>query len=330
MEPYIHDAVLDMHMARDELLRALGTVGPDDWSRHVPYGGRTLHDLLAHVAGADQAWASAARGLLKSEGPEKPPLSPAEARAVRERAIARGKSRSPQELLDEMASRRRLLLALYELLEPRHLALALPSYGEQHNSVRERIWLGYHDRLHAADVARAMRMSWHQPRLKMVADVQPAAAALDPGETRYVIYSVDPTKWQTPSPLPGWSYHDLLAHVATGDWMLQTHLRSLIDAGRVAEWPDVDAGNAVRIAERRFSTEAKLIDEYLSMRHETIVLLSKLKAKHLKQPITMRWMPPPHDRTVVDYLNAFELHERTHRDQLRSAMKYIHARGGGA
>ena len=87
MEPFVHDAVLDMNMARDELLLAFGDVGPGDWSRFVPYGSRTLHDLLAHLAGADQAWAVAAQGLLRGEGPEhRPPLSPADAREVRRRA----------------------------------------------------------------------------------------------------------------------------------------------------------------------------------------------------------------------------------------------------
>ena len=68
MEPFVHDAVLDMHMARAELMSALAGVGPGDWGRYAPYGARTLHDLLAHVAGADRAWALAAQGLLRGDG----------------------------------------------------------------------------------------------------------------------------------------------------------------------------------------------------------------------------------------------------------------------
>ncbi len=144
-------------------MAALDEVEPDDWRRFVPYGSRTLHDLLAHIAGADQAWAVAAQGLLKGEAEQQTPLTPDEARAARERAIERGRTQRPEALLEEMHRRRQLLLSLYELLEPRHLALALRSFGETHNSVRERIWLGYHDRLHAADVRRALAMTW-QPR----------------------------------------------------------------------------------------------------------------------------------------------------------------------
>jgi hypothetical protein len=328
MEPYVHDAVLDMHMAREELLAVLADVPDDGWSRFVPYGSRTLHDLLAHLAGADQAWAVAARGLLRGEAEDGAHRSPADVVAARERAIARGRGRSPRDLLDEMASRRKLLLGLYDLLEPRHLALALRSYGDEHNSVRERIWLGYHDRLHADDVRRALRMDWHPPHLKMLPELAHVAVALSPSPALYVAYSVDPVFWQRPSPDPGWSYHDLLAHIATGDWVLQSHLRHLIDHGSPAEWPDVAAGNAERVAERRFSTERALIDEYLSSRHQTMLLLADIEPKHLSQPIEMRWLPEPHTRTVGDYLGWFDTHDRFHREQLRGAMKYVQARTG--
>lgn len=330
MEPYVHDAVLDMHIARDELLAVLATVTDADWERYVPYGNRTLHDLLAHLAGADQAWAVAARGLLRGEAEDGAHVPPAEARAARERAIDRGRGRTPRELLDEMASRRKLLLGLYELLEPRHLVIALRSYGDRHNSVRERIWLGYHDRLHADDVRRALRMDWHPPRLAFTPQLASAVDALDPADTLYVAYSVDPAFWQRPSPDPGWSYHDLLAHIATGDWVFQYHLRHLLEHNAAAPWPDVAAGNAERVGERRYSTERALIDEYLSMRHETMLLLAQLTPAHLRQPIEMPWLPAPGTRTVLEYVLWFHHHDATHREQLRGAMKYAHARAGAA
>lgn len=328
MEPYVHDAVLDMHMARADLMSALGDVGSGDWGRHVPYGARTLHDLLAHVAGADQAWALAAQGLLCGEGEVAPPLSPADASAARARSIDRGRSRTPAELIAEMAQRRKLLLGLYDLLEPRHLALALRSYGDQHNSVRERIWLGYHDRLHAADVRRAMRLNWRPQHLKFPPPVQSAADALAPGATLYVIHNVDPLNWERPSPLPGWSFRQLLMHIATGDWVLQGHLRHIIQHDAVGAWPDIDAGNAQRLEERRHSADRALTEEFLSMRHETLTLFAQLKPKHLDLKIAFWWEPQPNEHTVLDYLIAFENHDRTHREQLRPAMCWLRAHGG--
>jgi hypothetical protein len=329
MDRYVHDAVLEMHMARTELQAALDQVGPADWQRYVPYGAATLHDLLAHLAAADQAWALAAQGLLKGEAEVRPPLSPGEAAAARKRALERGRAQPPAVLLEEMDRRRKLLLSLYELLEPRHLALVLRSFGEQHNSVRERIWLGYHDRQHAADARRALRMSWHPPGLQFLPALQPAVDALSPDETLYVVYNVDPVYWERLSTVPDWTYRQLLAHIATGDWVLQGHLRHIIEHGDVAAWPDVDAGNAELLAARVHSTERALTEEYLSMRHETMRLLAGLQPEHLGLRISFWWEPPPNEHSLLDYVLAFERHDRAHREQLRPAMRYARAMGAG-
>lgn len=321
--------MLDMESARTELLAALADVGPTDWQRRVPYGSTTLHDLLAHLASADQIWAVAAQGLLKGEGEVRTPRSAEETSALRRRAVERGRRQTPAALLHEMDRRRRLLLSLYELLEPRHLALALRSYGERHNAVRERIWLGYHDRLHAADVRRALRMNWHPPERRFSPAVEPVVAALDPNPTLYVIYSVDPVFWECPSPLPGWTYRQLLAHLATGDWVLQHHLRDVIERNAVADWPDISRGNAERLAQREHSTDRALTEEYLSMRHETLLLISQLKREHLELSISLAWEPRPSDHNVLDYLRGFPMHDRSHAEQLRPAMRYVRAMGGG-
>ena len=323
MDRYVHDVVVDMGIARHEMMAALALVGPDDWSRFVPYGSRTLHDLLAHLAGADQAWAIAAQGLLKGESDDRMPSTPEEVRIAGERAIERGRSETPEGLIAEMERRRRLLLTLYELLEPRHLALVLRSFGEAHNSARERIWRGYHDRLHAADVRRALRMTWRPARLEFLPDIANAVAAFAPDETLYVVYNVDPLNWERPSPVPAWTYHQLLAHIATGDWVLQDHLRHIMEHGRVAPWPDVDAGNAERLRERRLAPESALVEEYLSMRHETMRLLAQLQPEHLRLPIRFWWEPGSDERTIRDYVLAFDRHERGHREQLRPAMKHV-------
>ncbi len=328
MEPYVHDAVLDMHMSRDQLLAALDRIEPDDWSRYVPYGGTTLRDLLAHLAGADQAWAVAAQGLLKGETLEATPATAEEAKAARARAIERGRAQSIDELRAEMDRRRKLLLSLYELLEPRHLALGLPAFGDQHNSVRERIWRGYHDRLHAADMQRALRIKWHPAGLTFPPELHEAIEALSPDATLYVIHSVDPGQWEVPAPNSDWTYRQLLTHIATGDWVLQGHLRHIIEHNAVAAWPDVNAGNASLIAERAHSANAALTEEYLSMRHATLRLLSELRPKHLSLPITFWWEPAPNEHTILDYVVMFERHDRTHREQLRPAMRYVRALRG--
>jgi hypothetical protein len=322
MDKYVQGAVQDMQLARRELMTELDRVGADDWGRLVPYGRRTLHDLLAHLAGADQAWAVMAQGPLKGEGEMRASLTPEEARAAIDAAIERGRDRTERELLEEMERRRRLLLGLYGELEPRHLVLPLPSYG-RHNSVRERIWRGYHDRLHAADVRRALRMRWRPPRPDFAPAILPATEALAPGGTLYVAHSVDAALWERASSVPGWSNRGLLAHIATGDWVLQFQLRHIMEHGSVAPWPNVDAGNDERLRERRQSTVAALLEEYLSMRHQSLLLLAELRPEHLRLPIVYWWDTVAGERTVLDYILMFERHEGAHVEQLRPAMRYL-------
>jgi hypothetical protein len=322
MEPYVHDALVDLQIAREQLRRTLGNLEPGDWARYVPYGSRTLHDVLAHIAAADQVWAVAAQGLLKGEADDRAPLNRADAEAAAARAIARGRRQGVDELMEEMDRRRNLLEGLLGLLEKRHLAMSLPAFGTEHNSVRERIWVGYHDRLHHADVARALAMNWHPTPLTFIPEIESVASSLAPGPMLYVIYSVDPVYWERHVFGLDWSYRQLLAHIATGDWVLQSHLRHLVEHGTVMPWPDVAAGNAERIGERAYTTEAKLTDEFLSMRHGTMILLSQLKPAHLQLPVTRPWLPEPNEGTVLDYLHGFHLHDRTHAEQLRPAMKF--------
>ena len=321
MEPFVHDAVVDMQIARERLRATLNTLDDEARLRYVPYGSRTVHDVLAHVAAADQVWAVAAQRLFKGETGERP-LTRADALASAARAVERGSRQPVAALLEEMDRRRKLLSGLFGLLEKRHLAMALPAFGDRHNSVRERIWVGYHDRLHEDDIRRALSMNWHPPDLGFDPRIAPAVDALGPGPTLYVIYSVDPVYWERSAPGLDWTYRQLLAHIATGDWVLQAHLRHVLEHGRVMPWPDVNAGNAQRIHERRFTTETRLVDEYLSMRHQTMLLLTELREEHLTLPIEMPWMPEPRTRTILDYVLAFEMHERSHREQLRPAMKF--------
>jgi hypothetical protein len=323
MEPYVHDAAHDMRISRGQLDAALDELTESDYARYVPYGSRTVHDVVAHLAAADHVWALAAQGLLKGESDARPALSAGEAAAARDRAIERGRTQPPAELRAEMERRRKLLLGLYELLEKRHLSMTLPTFGPTHNSVRERIWLGYHDRLHRADIDRAMRMVWHPQRLSYLPEVAPAVAALTPDAMLYVIFSVDPSYWERQARGLDWTYRELLSHIASGDWVLQGHMRHILEHGKVGAWPDIDAGNAQRLKERRFTNDRTLTEEYLSQRHETLRLISELRPQHLRLEIDLRFREKrPEPYTILDYLLGFDRHDRTHAEQLRPAMKH--------
>lgn len=88
-----------------------------------------------------------------------------------------------------------------------------------------------------------------------------------------------PEQWHMPSPLRGWSYQDLLAHMASSDASgLHLVLRAVIarepvDASLLTE---VDARNARNVKERRGRTVKELIAELEAAGEETQELLSQL------------------------------------------------------
>ena len=64
------------------------------------------------------------------------------------------------------------------------------------------------------------------------------------------------------------------------------------------------------------------------MRHETLLLCSRLAKMHLDLKIAFWWEPAPNEHTVLDYLSMFERHDRSHQEQLRPAMRWVRAYGG--
>jgi uncharacterized protein (TIGR03083 family) len=103
------------------------------------------------------------------------------------------------------------------------------------------------------------------------------------------IARISPEGWSEISPNAGWTYKDLVAHLATGDWICQIILRSLLETGSVPEWPDADAGNAERVRARREKSVAALAEERAQHRNETVRLIEQLQPDHLEAPIDMPW-----------------------------------------
>ena len=98
-----------------------------------------------------------------------------------------------------------------------------------------------------------------------------------------------PEQWHMPSPLRGWSYQDLLAHMASSDasGLLHLVLRAVIDKKPVdpSLLSEVDARNARNVKERRGRTVEELIAELEAEGEETQALLSQLteEDKDLRQ-----------------------------------------------
>ncbi len=120
--------------------------------------------------------------------------------------------------------------------------------------------------------------------------------------------------WDSPSPNDGWSNKDLLAHLATSHWVLQSLLRLAID-GVPFEFSGPDAGNAERVAERRSLSVPDLIAEVEAEGEETQALLQRITPEHAD----FRRAGAP--RTLAETLAGFVNHDPYHLNQLRAGLE---------
>jgi len=124
-----------------------------------------------------------------------------------------------------------------------------------------------------------------------------------------------PDIWGWLSPLPGWTYKDLLAHAATGDWVCQTILRASIARERLdlTFLDQLNETNARLVEERKGRSPEELIAELEAEAEETQALLAQLEVAHdgLK--------PEGAPMSLGDYLRGFHAHDLGHLAQLKTA-----------
>jgi uncharacterized protein (TIGR03083 family) len=129
---------------------------------------------------------------------------------------------------------------------------------------------------------------------------------------------ITPEMWSEPSPDEGWSYKDLLTHVAGDtDKNVQNVLRSVVTGQPVdpALFSDIDAKNARDLEQRRTRSVDELIAE-IEHDGETILdLLSQLNEEHAS--LRQENFPV----SLGDALPPFPDHDATHLAQLRTALE---------
>jgi uncharacterized protein (TIGR03083 family) len=146
--------------------------------------------------------------------------------------------------------------------------------------------------------------------------VQPIAASLRETRAQVVAFarSAPETFWDLPSLNPGWSNKDLLAHLATSHWVMQTYLRLVLD-GVQFSFTGPDTGNAERIAARRNHDVAELITEVEAEGEATEDMLSRLTNRD------ENFHRGPAKAPFGDSLRALLAHAPHHLDQLRKGLE---------
>ena len=155
--------------------------------------------------------------------------------------------------------------------------------------------------------------------------VEPAARELREGrgEITRTARKFLPEMWTMPSPLEGWTYKDLLAHLASGEWVFQTMLRDVLGVEKSlpkkATMEYVNEGNAQRLAERKDTSVEELIAEIATAGETTQELLSKLTDDI--DPQSVAWQRPNGDPvTLEQWIAGFPQHDVTHGAQLKTAL----------
>jgi uncharacterized protein (TIGR03083 family) len=151
--------------------------------------------------------------------------------------------------------------------------------------------------------------------------VEPIAAELraSRAEIARTAQKLLPEHWTMPSPLPGWTYKDVLAHLAVGDWVCQSILGAVV-ANKPADLSilgQLNDRNEQYRRERVERTVEDLITELAAESEETQELLSKLSdgdegRKQEDAPMSLG-----------EYLRIFPDHDRGHLGELRTALDNV-------
>jgi hypothetical protein len=134
---------------------------------------------------------------------------------------------------------------------------------------------------------------------------------------------VEPSRWSDPSPYPGWTYKDLLAHLATGYTVRLAQLRGLVEKGELGTEPDADAANAENIARHRESSPEAIVKEMVRQRSEVRRLMGLLRPEHLEARTAVhRRGQAPQDGSFLEALQHWHEHDLEHAADLAPIMRW--------
>jgi uncharacterized protein (TIGR03083 family) len=152
---------------------------------------------------------------------------------------------------------------------------------------------------------------------KFAAWVAPAAEKLRESRGRVVdvARAVPGDAWNKPSPLAGWTYHDLLGHLAIGDWAFQATLSALLE-GKAFDpslFDTLDETNERYRRERTNRSVDELITEAIAEGEVTQSLLTRLTPGHESTPVGRF--------TIGEWVTGFSRHDGIHTDELATAVQ---------
>jgi len=321
--PQVEAAVDDLRLAHRELLRVVDGLAEGDWERAVPYGEWTVKDLVAHVIGdMSPGWA----GLILA-GVLTPQFIVDMGKGYDSRT---GNSSTVEER--RRLTREDLRQMLFEAhdestasalrLDESHLPVldyVVPIGPEYELRIGDFLWRGAHDRQHADDIRRALEVDWSPKPLSFCPEIERKMRRLEVSQEMFVraAYSVADEAWGEESPAcPGWTYHDIVAHIASNEVRRQTRLMSALGEASPEELDainDIDGWNARVVADRREWTLRRLMDELASGWRGVLEVLSRFKSEDVARDVVLG---NGQIMTADEFLKRMGAHTSRHAGQL--------------
>jgi len=328
--PLAQAAVDDLQAAHLDLLRTVDALSEAEWERPVPYGEWTVKDLIAHVIGD---LSPSGPGLILAGI-----LTPEFIAETSKTFDVRGRNASTVEerrhfTRDDL---RQLLFESHDArigatlrLEEQHLpvlAYTVPMGAEYDIMVEDWLWASHHDRQHADDIRRACEIDYAQEHLEFIPEIEMRMRAHQRAHDGLVraVYSVADDAWGDASEdVPGWTYHDILAHLCSNEARRRVRLLSaVVDSSETGAYlatvNDIDAWNEEQVKERREWPMQKLVDELVLGWYEIRKVLARFQPEHLRADIQLGA-----DRKInaTEFLERMAGHTSTHAGQLVPASR---------
>jgi len=328
--PLAQAAVDDLQAAHLELLRTVDALSEAEWERPVPYGEWTVKDLIAHVIGD---LSPSGPGLILAGI-----LTPEFISETSKTFDVRGRNASTVEERRHFTREdlRQLLFESHDAfidatlrLGEQHLpvlAYTVPMGAAYDLTVEDWLWFSHHDRQHADDIRRACEIEYTPEPLAYIPEIEMRMRAHQRAHDGLVraIYSVADDAWGDASEdVPGWTFHDTLAHLSSNEARRRVRLLSaVVDSSETAAYlatvNDIDAWNEETVKERRDWPVRKLVDELVLGWYEIRKVLARFQPEHLRADVVLGG-----DRQInaTEFLERMAGHTSAHAGQLVPASR---------
>jgi hypothetical protein len=336
--PVAQAAVDDLQAAHRALLAVVDGLTEEQWERAVPYGEWTVKDLVAHVIGdlSPSGPGLILAGILTPEFISETAKT-FDVRGRNASMVAERQHFTREDLRQLLFESHDAFIDATLRLEEQHLpvlAYKVPMGAEYDLTVGDWLWFGHHDRQHADDIRRATEVDYAPEHLAYISEIEMRMRAHQRAHDGLMraIYSVAEDAWEEQSAeVPGWTFHDILAHVSSNEARRRLRLLSaVVDESEVGHYlatvNDIDGWNAEQVSERKGWPVQKLVDELVLGWYEIRKVLAQFKPEHLRAEVRLGG-----DRkmSATEFLERMAGHTSTHAGQLVPASRARRFAGKG-